>query len=137
MTKKNCVMYLASWENQDISVTHQRCVSTEWLVFPWTFQHRSFLIDLSWVDPSIYVHLSLELMKNLLNWAFICNPDIWIKQTKQGLQKVFSIIINYKQICIIGTYLKVCLATSDGRPRLELFWRRVTFKEDFCTKMKN
>ena len=44
-------MYLASWENQDISVAHQRWASTEWLVFPWTFQHKMLLIDLSWFEP--------------------------------------------------------------------------------------
>ena len=56
-----CVMYLASWENQDISVAHQRWASTEWLVFSWTFQHKILNIWLvvSWAP--IHFHWEIHI----------------------------------------------------------------------------
>ena len=151
-------MYLASWEHQDLSVTHKTCVSTEWLVFPWTFQHRRFFIDLSWVEPSTSVH---QQQTNIHHWGIfkICLPAsdgrhrLELLWRRVALKEDFctKMKINFHWFVIHGTVnfvhqqkrnihrwdkFKICLPASDGRHRLELFWRRVALKEDFCTKMK-
>ena len=101
-------MYLASWDNQDLSVTHQRYASTEWLVFSWTFQHRMLSIDLSWVETSSSVHPFINWKTCGTQLSFVI-PDIWIKQTEQEFPKVLFIITknkNFPLLSLSGTYLK-------------------------------
>ena len=134
-----CVRYLASWEDQDLSITHQRCASTEWLVFSWTFQHRMLSIDLSWVEPSIYVHWKTTTMKCLSSRSLSGrhSKDVFLPRmantdwSYNGQGPPFiedfctKMKINNKQISIIVTewdIFKISLPALDGRHRLKLYW---------------
>ena len=103
-----CVMYLASWENQDLSVTHQRCASTEWLVLSWTFQHRRFLIDLSQVEHSISVHPFLNWKNCGTQLSFVIQMSELNKLSRdfQKFSLSSSTTHKFPSLSLSGTYLR-------------------------------
>ena len=103
-----CVMYLASWDNQDLSVTHQRCASTEWLVLSWTFQHRRFLIDLSWVEPSISVNpfLIWKIFGSQLSFVIQISELNKVSRSFQRFYLSSPTTNNFPSLSLSGTYLE-------------------------------
>ena len=103
-----CVMYLASWDNQDLSVTHQRCASTEWLVLSWTFQHRRFLIDLSQVEHSISVHPFLNWKNCGTQLSFVIQMSELNKLSRdfQKFSLSSSTTHKFPSLSLSGTYLR-------------------------------
>ena len=103
-----CVMYLASWEKQDLSVTHPRYASTEWLVFSWTFQHRRFLIDLSWVEPSISVNpfLIWKIFGSQLSFVIQISELNKVSRSFQRFYLSSPTTNNFPSLSLSGTYLE-------------------------------
>ena len=98
-----------------------------WVVgFSWTFQHKMFLINLSWVEPSILTH---PFMSKII-WTFVTqlafSSQISELRNLAGALKSFPSSSIFIIIVTEWDTLNRCLSATDDRHRLKMHWTEVT-----------
>ena len=97
-----------------------------WVVgFSWTFQHKMFLINLSWVEPSILTH---PFMSKII-WTFVTqlafSSQISELRNLAGALKSFPSSSIFIIIVTEWDTLNRCLSATDDRHRLKMHWTEV------------